>query len=100
MIEQNYQVIKQKGPKPSTRNKGSHYWDITLRGLKDRKTYTTNVDMAMNNFEHWITILENPEIEYELADLKFKDEKAKLIDADSKPRIVRGLNNFHNLFGE
>jgi hypothetical protein len=100
MNNQNYQVIKNKGPMKSKVNKGSAYWDITLRGLKDRKTYTTKVDVSMRNFEHWVEILENPEVEYELADLKFKDEKAKLIDADSKPRIVRGLNKFNDLFGE
>ena len=100
MIEQNYQIIKQKGPLKSTRNQGSAYWDVTLRGLKDRRTYTTYVDVEMKNFEHWTEVLENPDVEYELGDLKLKDPIKRIVDADSKPRIVRGLNNFHNLFGE
>ena len=100
MITQNYKIIKQAPPKKSKANKGSAYWEITLRGLTDRKTWTTYVDITMKNFPHWETILENPDIEYELGDLRVKDPIKRIVDADSKPRIVRGGNNFGNLFVE
>jgi len=98
MIEQNYRVTKQVGPKKSIANKGSAYWDITLKGLKDNRTWTTYIDTEMKNFENWVTVLENPDIEYELGGLTPKDESKRIVNADSKPKIIKGGSQFENLF--
>jgi hypothetical protein len=99
-MKQTYTVKKQIGPHPSKVNKDSYFWEITLVGTRDKRTYTTYVDTEMKNFDQWIEILENPQTAYELADLKLKSPTSRIINADSTPRIVHqgGSTTFNKFF--
>ena len=60
---------------------------ITLVGIRDRKEYTTYVDLRNRNCQHWQHIINNPSHGFIIHGLKLKRGKEFLISADSRPII-------------
>ena len=108
MIIQNYKLLSRNGPYPSRSNPGSRYWNLIFKGLEDNQTYTSNVDISMQNFHYWDSVLASKD-KMILSNIRLKNATRRLIDADSQPRIVEVIpsprpptpptnNNFGNLF--
>ena len=108
MIIQNYKLLSREGPRISRSNPGSRYWHLIFRGVEDNRIYTSNVDISMQNFHYWDSVLASKD-KMILSNIRLKNATRRLIDADSQPRIVEVIpsprpptpptnNNFGNLF--
>lgn len=97
-MQQTYRIQRIDLPKASKTNKDSVYWSVSLKGLKDNKTWTTYIDSSMKNFKYWLDILDNMDYPYELDNLSIQDLNKHILDADSKPRIIKGPTTFNQLF--
>ena len=73
----------------NTRNGGHQIWEITFTGLQSRQDYTTWVDPNYANYSSWAHIIEIAQRRaVVLNNLKFKDPKQNLINADSEPCVL------------
>jgi hypothetical protein len=90
MTIQNYRLKSCNGPYNSKSNPGSRYWQLTLLGLEDNQIYTTNVDVSMQNFQNWEKIISSKDT-FILGNIIIKSSSRKLINADSKPKIIERI---------
>ena len=92
-----YDIIRQRGPRPSKSNPGSRFWEVTLRNNRTQQVYKTYPDTSMENFKFWSEIVESTGNRYTLGNLRISTPG--IIDADSAVKILRkNITNFDQLF--
>jgi hypothetical protein len=93
-----YKITKIYKARNSQVNQGGINWRIEFECQEDKTRYYTQIDSSMENFNQWKEIMDLGEGTV-LGNLRIKDAKTKLINADSEPTVKRvSGNTFHDLF--
>ncbi len=99
IIDQPLIVTKVCKIQNSQSNFGSLFQRIDFKGKNDNSQYYTQIDKSMVNYSEWKEIIDLGS-GTELTNLKIKNARTGLIDADSRPEISNsGVNTFKSLFG-
>jgi len=70
---------------------------IEFIGTKDRMLYHTYVDHSLRNHQLWQEIVTQPTRGFIVKDLKIKDAKKLLINADHAPTILADVDSVDQL---
>lgn len=93
-IVQDYEVLKVE--KHFSKFGGDFYY-VFFKGLTDMQSYKTPVYVKLRNFNRWRLVLDfnNPESNagMVLGNLKLKNVKKRIIDADSQVTIIKRADN-------
>jgi hypothetical protein len=98
IISQPLIVTKISKLQNSQSNFGSLFQRIDFKGKIDNSQYYTQIDKSMVNYSVWKEIIDlgNGTV---LTNLKIKNARTGLVDADSEPEILNsGANTFKSLF--
>ena len=89
-----YAIVKQELA-PS--KNGGEMITMTLYDIESREEFRTYIDPNMENFDHWIEIITNPEKGYIVTGLKKKPNygryKHEILNADCEPIVVKRVKD-------